>query len=64
MAQFRLGRTADSERTFDDATRRADSQGADDHPYSWPDQLEYDLLRREAQALIRVPREPAAIPQK
>ena len=39
MAQLRLGRAAESERTFDEATRRTDSPGAEDHPYSWPDRV-------------------------
>ena len=52
MAQLRLGRAAESERTFDEATRRTDGQGADDHPCSWPDRVEYEVLRREAEAPI------------
>jgi tetratricopeptide (TPR) repeat protein len=57
MAQHRLGRAAEAERTFDEATRRTGSQGAQDRPLSWSDRLEYEVLRREAQALILGPRQ-------
>ncbi len=52
MAQHRLGRAAEAERTFDEATRPTSSQEADDRPISWPDRVEYEVLRREAEALI------------
>jgi eukaryotic-like serine/threonine-protein kinase len=60
MAELRLGRVAESERTFDEATRRTDSEGAEDHPVSWPDRVEYEILRREAQSLILGPRRNGA----
>ena len=63
MAQHRLGRAAEAERTFDEATRRTSSQGADDRPISWPDRVEYEVLRREAEALILGSRRDGRIDQ-
>ena len=34
--------------------------GAEDHPFSWPDRVEYEVLRREAEALILGPRRNGA----
>ncbi len=55
MAQHRLGRAAEAARTFDEATRRTDGDGAMDRPPSWADRVEYGLLRREAEAMILGP---------
>jgi WD40 repeat protein/tetratricopeptide (TPR) repeat protein/tRNA A-37 threonylcarbamoyl transferase component Bud32 len=56
MAQHRLGGAAEAQRTFDEATRRIGSLRGDDTPMSWPDWVEIEVLRREAQALILGPR--------
>jgi tetratricopeptide (TPR) repeat protein len=60
MAQHRLGRAAEAERTFDEATRRIGGQGAEAPPISWPDRVECEVLRREAETLIRGPRRDGA----
>jgi WD40 repeat protein/tRNA A-37 threonylcarbamoyl transferase component Bud32/tetratricopeptide (TPR) repeat protein len=60
MAQHRLGRTGLAEQTFHEANRRVGGQGAEHHPTSWPDRLEYQVLRREAETLILGPRRHGA----
>jgi hypothetical protein len=60
MAQHRLGRSAEAQRTFDEATRRIGSLRAEDPPLPSPDRLEYEVLQREAETLILGPRGDAA----
>jgi WD40 repeat protein len=52
MAHHRLGHTLDARRCLKEATRLIVALADDQRPISWPDRVEYQILRREAEALI------------
>jgi len=52
MAHHRLGHTLDARRCLNEASRPVVAPRAEERPISWPERLEYQILRREAEALI------------
>ena len=52
MAHHRLGHTLDARRYYKEASRPVVALAADERPISWPDRVEYQILRREAEAVI------------
>ena len=54
MAHHRLGHTLDARRCLNEASRPVVALRAEERPISWPDRLEYQILRREAEAVISV----------
>jgi hypothetical protein len=52
MAHHRLGHTLDARRCLNEASRPIVALVANERPISWPDRLEYQILRREAEAVI------------
>ncbi len=52
MAHHRLGNALDARRCFIEASRPISTLPADERPVSWSDRLEYQILLREAEAVI------------
>jgi WD40 repeat protein/tetratricopeptide (TPR) repeat protein len=52
MAHHRLGHTLDARRCLKEALPPIVTLRAEERPISWPDRVEYQILQREAEALI------------
>jgi tetratricopeptide (TPR) repeat protein len=52
MVHQRLGHTLDARRCLNEASRPIGALRAEERPISWPDRVEYQILRREAEAVI------------
>jgi WD40 repeat protein/tetratricopeptide (TPR) repeat protein len=52
MAHQRLGHTLEARRSLAEASRPIVALRAEERPNSWPDRLEYEILRREAESVI------------
>jgi hypothetical protein len=51
-ANHRLGHALDARLSLEEASRPIVALRAEERPNSWPDRLEYEILRREAESVI------------